>query len=80
MDGSCSESWLNLPPSTATGTDDAIKDLDGAKNALTKLGGKAELFRRETPWGARTLVVVTKIGRIPIVYPRKAGIIKKTPL
>ncbi len=58
----------------------AEEELSKAQNALMRLGGKAELFTRETPWGVRTLVVVTKIGRIPIVYPRKAGMIKKVPL
>ncbi len=58
----------------------AEDELEGAQNALLKLGGAAELFTRETPWGARTLVVATKRGRIPIVYPRKAGVIKKMPL
>ncbi len=58
----------------------AEEELAGAKGALVKLGGEAELLTRETPWGARTLVVVMKRGRIPIVYPRKAGMIKKMPL
>ena len=58
----------------------AQEELAGAKNALLKLGGEAELFTRETPWGERTLVVAMKRGRIPIVYPRKAGMIKKMPL
>ncbi len=58
----------------------AEEELAGAKNALIKLGGEARLLTRETSWGARTLVVVTKKGRISIVYPRKAGIIKKQPL
>ncbi len=58
----------------------AEQEMAGAKGALMKLGGTAELFTRETLWGARTLVVVRKIGRIPIVYPRKAGIIKKMPI
>ncbi len=58
----------------------AGEELLQAKNALVKLGGEARLLSRETGWGARSLVVVTKRGRIPIVYPRKAGIMKKMPL
>lgn len=58
----------------------ATEEAAGCANALKVLSGKMELLSLDTPWGARTLAVTTKRGRIPITYPRKAGILQKLPL
>ena len=66
-------------------TEDAAEEIEAAKPAIAKLGGK--LIRIENAGGAadplssgHTLVVVEKIAKTPKEYPRKAGTPGKDPL
>ena len=66
-------------------TEDAAEEIEAAKGAVTKLGGR--LVRIEKAAGAadplssgHTLVVVEKIAKTPKEYPRKAGTPGKDPL
>ena len=66
-------------------TEDAAEEIEAAKGAVAKLGGR--LVRIEKAAGAadplssgHTLVVVEKIAKTPKEYPRKAGTPGKDPL
>ena len=66
-------------------TEDAAEEIEAAKGAIAKLGGR--LVRIEKAAGAadplssgHTLVVVEKIAKTPKEYPRKAGTPGKDPL
>ena len=62
------------------------EELDTAKKAITTLGGKVDEiveYQASSPDSEqeeRNLVVIKKIKNTPPMYPRKAGIPKKTPL
>lgn len=66
-------------------TEDAAEEIEAAKGAIAKLGGR--IVRIEKAAGAadplssgHTLVVVEKIAKTPKEYPRKAGTPGKDPL
>lgn len=66
-------------------TEDAAEEIEAAKGAIVKLGGR--LVRIEKAAGSadplssgHTLVVVEKIAKTPKEYPRKAGTPGKDPL
>ena len=59
---------------------DVTGELKTAKNALHLLHGAAEVVPVEADYGARTLVICTKIAPTPSAYPRKPGTPSKNPL
>ena len=65
-------------------TEDAAEEIEAAKGAIAKLGGRILRIERpspnsDEPYSGHTLVVVEKIARTPKEYPRKAGIPGKDP-
>ena len=59
---------------------DVSEELKTAKSALHLLHCTAETVPLESDYGARTLVICTKIAPTPSTYPRKAGMPSKKPL
>ena len=66
-------------------TEDAAEEIEAAKGAIAKLGGR--ILRTEKPssnndepYNGHVLVVVKKIAKTPKEYPRKAGTPGKDPL
>ena len=62
---------------------DCVAEVQGAKHALSVLGGRLEkLCEFELPCegGARTLVITEKVAPTPDKYPRSNGKIKSKPL
>lgn len=60
----------------------ANEEIDNSKNALNRLNGKIEYVKNITIDGVmdRNIIVVKKTGKIPEIYPRKAGTPSKKPL
>lgn len=66
-------------------TEDAAEEIEAAKGAIAKLGGRIlrvdkPSSNNDAPYSAHTLVVVEKIAKTPKEYPRKAGTPGKDPL
>jgi 16S rRNA (guanine527-N7)-methyltransferase len=62
---------------------DVEQEVDGAKEAITILGGKLSEIRRVELEGfsdARYLVIIDKILPTPDKYPRRAGLPKRRPI
>ena len=59
---------------------DAGEELTRSKSALHLLHASASLTPVDSPWGKRTLAVITKEQNTPAAYPRKAGTPEKKPL
>ena len=59
---------------------DSAEELASSANALNALHATAERVVIPADYGARELVIVTKIGTTPKQYPRKAGTPAKNPL
>lgn len=59
------------------------QELDNAKNAVTKLSGRAEAmitYSLPENAGSRTLIVIRKIAPTHPAYPRSSKIMSKTPI
>ena len=59
------------------------EEIEKAKNAIEKLGGKIEKiekFNLSNSDNNRTILVIKKIKKMSVQYPRKAGIPTKNPL
>ena len=66
-------------------TEDAAEEIDAAKGAIAKLGGRILRIDKPSsnndgPYNGHVLVVVEKIAKTPKEYPRKAGTPGKDPL
>ena len=66
-------------------TEDAAEEIEAAKGAISKLGGRILRIDKpspnnDAPYNNHTLVVVEKIAKTPKEYPRKAGTPGKDPL
>ena len=66
-------------------TEDAAEEIEAAKGAIAKLGGRIlrvdkPSSNNDAPYSGHTLVVVEKIAKTPKEYPRKAGTPGKDPL
>ena len=66
-------------------TEDAAEEIEAAKGAIAKLGGRILRVDKpssnsDAPYSGHTLVVVEKIAKTPKEYPRKAGTPGKDPL
>ena len=66
-------------------TEDAAAEIEAAKGAIAKLGGRILRIDKpssnsDEPSSGHTLVVVEKVRRTPKEYPRKAGTPGKDPL
>lgn len=61
---------------------DAAQEVESAKNALEKLGGRVEETREYSLPGGdkRSLIIIKKEKETPPQYPRAGGVIKKRPL
>lgn len=62
---------------------DIAKEISQSEPALQKLGGKIESVSHETlPLSTivRSIVVIEKISKTPLKYPRRVGVPKKKPL
>ena len=66
-------------------TEDAAEEIEAAKGAIAKLGGRILRIDKpssnnDEPYNGHVLVVVEKIAKTPKEYPRKAGTPGKDPL
>ena len=66
-------------------TEDAAEEIESAKGAIAKLGGRILRIDKpssnnDEPYNGHVLVVVEKIAKTPKEYPRKAGTPGKDPL
>ncbi|MBP5750289.1 MAG: 16S rRNA (guanine(527)-N(7))-methyltransferase RsmG [Firmicutes bacterium] len=66
-------------------TEDAAEEIEAAKGAIAKLGGRILRIEKpssnnDEPYNGHVLVVVEKIAKTPKEYPRKAGMPGKDPL
>ena len=66
-------------------TEDAAEEIEAAKGAIAKLGGRILRIEKassnnDEPYSGHTLVVVEKIAKTSREYPRKAGTPGKDPL
>ena len=66
-------------------TGDAAEEIEAAKPAIAKLGGRILRIEKTSPnndalWNDHVLVVVEKTAKTPKEYPRKAGTPGKDPL
>ena len=66
-------------------TEDAAEEIEAAKGAIAKLGGRILRIDKpssnnDEPYSGHILVVVEKIAKTPKEYPRKAGTPGKDPL
>ena len=62
---------------------DAEEEIEGARNAMQVLGGQlqsAESFSLPDGAGGRTIVVIGKVSRTPVLYPRGKGRERTRPL
>ncbi|MCX5725695.1 MAG: 16S rRNA (guanine(527)-N(7))-methyltransferase RsmG, partial [Candidatus Saganbacteria bacterium] len=58
-------------------------EVDGSANALKTLGGRIKEIKKIALPGTnivRSLVIIEKIEKTPIKYPRRAGMAGKRPL
>ncbi len=58
----------------------ADEELKNAENALKVLKCSYQINAVNTDWGERRIVILTKNGKTPQAYPRKAGTASKNPL
>lgn len=61
----------------------ADKELEDAKRAIHILGGEVEkIFECEIPYTqlSHKIIIIKKVRHTPIQFPRKAGIVTKTPI
>ena len=66
-------------------TEDAAEEIEAAKGAIRKLGGRILRIEHpssnnDEPYNGHTLVVIEKVAVTPKTYPRKAGTPGKDPL
>ena len=62
---------------------DAKDEIESSKNAIKTLGGVLKdtiLFKLPKDAGERTLIIIEKINKTSVKYPRKFSEIKKKPL
>ena len=60
-----------------------IEEIENAKNAILKLGGKiskTENFTLPNTDMERTIIIIEKVSNTPKIYPRKAGTPSKNPI
>ena len=58
----------------------AREELKESANAMKTLLCRADAVDYDVPWGARTIVRAVKTAPTPAKYPRKAGVVERSPL